>query len=69
MIPEFNDLVEKTAKLPLESQEVFIDIVLKNYHLSKRKQIRNDIILGRKDHKEGKTSTGSFNDLMKEISL
>ncbi|MDQ1265223.1 MAG: hypothetical protein QG635_373 [Bacteroidota bacterium] len=64
---EFNELLEKVEAMPLDSKEIFADILFKNISESKRTQIRQDIIQGRKEYQAGKTRSGDVKDLMKEI--
>ena len=65
---EFNELLEKVEKLPLESRQVFADILSKNIAEQKREEIHKDIIEGRKEYEAGLTHSGEVMDLMKEIN-
>lgn len=67
MSNEFDVLVEKATNLPLESQEIFIDILQKNYHVAKRLEIIKDVEAGRKDYEEGNVFEGNADDITREI--
>ncbi|TAL68286.1 MAG: hypothetical protein EPN82_11375 [Bacteroidetes bacterium] len=64
---EFDLLVEKATSLPLESQEIFLDILQKNYHAARRLEIIKDVEAGRKDYEEGNVIEGNADDIVREI--
>jgi hypothetical protein len=66
-VKTFNDILEDADKLPLEDQEVLIDILNKRIHDDRRKEILRDIKSAQDEFSKKQCRPISPEDLMKEL--
>jgi hypothetical protein len=67
MMTTFNDLIESIESLSDDDQELLIDTIKKRKIDRRRQAIKKDILLGKKDYKDGKVNRGTAEDLMREL--
>jgi hypothetical protein len=66
---EFMDILDKVEHFDLESQSIFVDIINKRYNQNKRDNFIEDTIESIKSINSGNFSTGSSNELFKELNI
>ena len=65
----FDEVLEAVDNLPFEEKEILVEI-LKNRQIQyRRKELLNDVKVGRKEYTNGKVKKGNSSELMKELSM
>lgn len=62
-------ILEEIARLSIEDQEMVDEIVHKRIIEGKREEIRSDYLAALEDRKQGKTTSGSVDDLFGAAGL
>ncbi|OGU13651.1 MAG: hypothetical protein A2X61_02025 [Ignavibacteria bacterium GWB2_35_12] len=65
----FNDLLEKVDGMPLESQEIFFDIIQKRLDEKKREKFIGEVHESKTEYDSGNYSSGSSEDLFKALDV
>ena len=63
----FEQVLEKIDTMPLEEQELIIEILRNRYKEKRREEILKNAERTLEEHKKGLTSKGSVTDLLKEL--
>ena len=66
---QFNDLLEKVDEMPLESQEMFVDIIQKRLNEKKRKKFIREIHESKVEYNSGNYQSGTSEDLFKALDI
>ncbi len=65
----FNDLLEKVDEMPLESQEMFVDIIQKRLNEKKRDTFVREVHESRAEFDSGNYKSGTSDDLFKTLDI
>ena len=65
--PSFNQALETVESLPLEDQEMLLDIMRQRLIQRRRESLASDIQEAREDYLKGDVQRGTVSDLMKEL--
>ena len=63
----FQDVLETVEALPLDEQEMLIEIIRQRMIQQRRTQLAIDIAEAREDYRAGRVRRGSATDLMSEV--
>ena len=63
----FEEVLEKVDTMPLEEQELIIEILKNRYREKRREEILENAKKSLEEHKKGLTSKGTVADLLKEL--
>jgi len=63
----FEQILEKINTMPLEEQELIIEILRNRYKEKRREEILKNAERTLEEHKKGLTSKGTVADLLKEL--
>jgi hypothetical protein len=63
----FEEVLEKVDTMPLEEQELIIEILKNRYREKRREEILENAKKTLEEHKKGLTSKGTVADLLKEL--
>lgn len=66
---QFNDLLEKVDEMPLESQEMFVDIIQKRLSEKKREKFIREVHESKAEYNAGNYQTGTSDDLFKALDI
>ena len=66
---QFSDLIEKVDEMPLESQEIFVDIIQKRLDEKKREKFIKEVHESKVEYDSGNYSSGSSEDLFKALDI
>ena len=64
----FDQILEKIDTMPLEEQELIIEILKNRYREKRREEILKNAEITLEEHKKGLTSKGAVADLLKELA-
>jgi hypothetical protein len=64
----FDELLEAVENLPFEEKEILVDILKNRQTQYRRRELLNDVKVGRKEYINGKVKKGNSAELMKEFS-
>lgn len=63
----FNQILEEVDTMPLEEQEMIIEILRNRYREKRREEILENAKKTLEEHRKGLTSKGTVADLIKEL--
>ena len=63
----FNDVLDKIEALPLEDQEILLDVAARRHSEKKRESILKNAKKSLKEHKRGLTKEGTAEDLLRDL--
>ena len=63
----FEEVLEKVDTMPLEEQELIIEILKNRYREKRREEILESAKKTLEEHKKGLTSKGTVTDLLKDL--
>lgn len=63
----FEEVLEKVDTMPLEEQELIIEILKNRYREKRREEILENAKKTLEEHKKGLTSKGTVADLLKDL--
>lgn len=63
----FNEVLEKMDMMPLEEQELIIQILENRYRNQRREEILKNAELTLEEYRKGLTSKGTVADLLREL--
>ena len=63
----FHEIIEYVEELPVEEQELLIELVKKRIIEKRRRELEKEIKQARKDYEKGKVTRGTADDLIREI--
>jgi hypothetical protein len=63
----FEEVLEKVDTMPLEEQELIIEILKNRYREKRREEILENAKKSLEEHKKGLTSKGTVADLLKDL--
>ena len=63
----FEEVLEKVDTMPLEEQELIIEILKNRYREKRREEILENAKKSLEEHKKGLTSKGTVADLFKDL--
>ena len=66
---QFGDLLEKVDEMPLESKEMFVDIIQKRLNEKKREKFIREVRDSRTEYKAGNYQKGTSEDLFKALDI
>ncbi|MBI5323889.1 MAG: hypothetical protein HZB41_01165 [Ignavibacteriae bacterium] len=66
---QFNDLLEKVDEMPLESQEMFVDIIQKRLNEKKREKFIREVHDSKIEYDSGKYQSGTSDELFKALDI
>jgi len=65
--PNFNDLLEGISRLPLEDQEMLVEIIKKRQVDQKRREIAREARNAMREYRQGLTMRGTVEDLFRDL--
>ena len=63
----FEEVLEKVDTMPLEEQELIIEILKNRYREKRREEILENAKKSLEEHRKGLTSKGTVADLLKDL--
>lgn len=63
----FNEVLDKIEAMPLEDQEILLDVVSRRHSEKKRGSILKNATESLREHKKGLTKEGTADDLLKDL--
>ena len=65
--PHLDQILDEIASLPLDEQEMLLDILKKRNIEQKRLRIAREVKEAQREHKQGLTKRGTIEDLIKDL--
>ena len=65
--PHLDQILDEIASLPLDEQEMLVDILKKRNIEQKRLRIAREVKEAQREHKKGLTQRGTIEDLIKDL--
>ena len=65
--PHLDQILDEIASLPLDEQEMLLDILKKRNIEQKRLRIAREVKVAQREHKKGLTKRGTIEDLIKDL--
>ncbi len=66
---DFADILENIDQMPVESQEILIDIINKRFAEKKRDMFINETLKSREEFDKGDYQSGNKDDLFKALDI
>ncbi len=62
-----NDILGKVDSMPLEDQDLLVELIINRYKEKRRKEILENARQTLDEYRKGLTSTGTVSDLLREL--
>ncbi len=67
-VSELNQVLESVERLPVEDQEILIDVIRKRLIEKRRDELARSITQAQKDYEEGNVFRGTIEDVIAELN-